>query len=186
MTRTRRKRLRPIAGALSPTPERMKLAGKGYDELTEATPGGLLQRTGAIRFWSPLENLYRNHLISSEQYSAGESFYRDWYLGHVASSQVTMKWSEYISGLSGGGDLDAAERKRFHAKRYAEANRWLNDLGISGVRKAVHGLVITDVNSEDVGRRFIGYRGQEKAAASGRTTIVIGLQLLAKFYGLVK
>lgn len=183
MSRTKRKRLRQVPGALLPTPERLAKASRSYDELTEASAGGVLKKTGAIRVWSALENLYRNRLISPEQYDAGEKLYRDWYLGHVASAQVTMKWSEYISGLGGEGNLDAAERKAFHAKRYAEANVQLDALG---VRKPVHWLVINDIKTEDVGRRFIGYRGKDKAAASGRTAVILGLQLLARFYGLIK
>lgn len=183
MNRTKRKRLRAIPGAILPTPERMAQA-TGFDEMAEATAGGMLKRTGAIRVWSALENLYRNRLITGPQYDAGEKFYRDWYLGHVASSQVTMKWSEYISGLGGGeGNLDAAERKAFHAKRYATANVQLDALG---VRKPVHWLVIHDIKPQDVGRRFRGYRGQRAATASGVTAVALGLQLLAKFYGLEK
>lgn len=179
----RKKRLRQVPGATLPTAERLRIA-EGYDELTEASAGGVLKKTGAIRVWSALENLYRNRLITHEQYDAGEKLYRDWYLGHVASAQVTMKWSEYISGLGGGeGNLDAAERKAFHAKRYAEANAQLDVLG---VRRPVHWLVINDIKPEDVGRRFIGYRGKDKAAASGRTAVAIGLQFLARFYGLIK
>jgi len=165
-----------------PTPERLR-AAPGYDELAEASSGGVLRKTGAIRVWSSLENLYRNRLITPEQYDAGEKLYRDWYLGHVASSQVTMKWAEYISGLAGQGNLDAAERKAFHAKRYAEANHLLDQLRI---RKPVHWLVINDIKPEDVGRRLRGYRGQRAASASGTTAVALGLELLAKFYGLVK
>ena len=182
MTRTRRKRLRTIPGALQPTPERMAQVGQTFDELTATVGNGMLRKTGAIRVWSALENLHRNRLISPGQYDAGESLYRDWYLGHVASQQVTMKWSEYISGL-GGGNLDAAERKAFHAKRYAQANTLLDQLG---VRKPVHWLVINDIKAEDIGRRYIGYKGKDKAQASGRTAVCIGLDVLAKFYGLVK
>jgi hypothetical protein len=178
----RNKRLRQVPGALMPTPERLKAAA-GYDELTEANAGGVLRKTGAIRVWSALENLYRNRLISPEQYDAGEKLYRDWYLGHVASAQVTMKWSEYISGLGGEGNLDAAERKAFHAKRYAQANLLLDQLRI---RKPVHWLVINDIKPEDVGRRLRGYRGQRAASASGTTAVALGLDLLARFYGLTK
>lgn len=179
----RNKRLRQIPGAILPTPERMAQAS-GFDEMAEATAGGMLKRTGAIRVWSALENLYRNRLITGPQYDAGEKFYRDWYLGHVASSQVTMKWSDYVSGLSGSdGNLDAAERKSFHAKRYAQANCQLDAIGI---RKPVHWLVINDIKPQDVGRRFRGYRGQRAATASGVTAVALGLQLLAKFYGLEK
>lgn len=185
MTRTRRKRLRVVPGAIAATPERLaKVAG--YDEMAEAMSSGMTRKSGAIRVWSALENLYRNRLISPEQYDAGEKYYRDWYLGHVASAQITMKWSEYISGIGGDGNLDASERKAFHAKRYSQANNLLDGLGIKGVRKVLHWLVINDVKPEDIGRRFIGYRGKDKAAASGRTAVAIGLQMLAKFYGLVK
>lgn len=183
MSRPRRKRLRAIPGAILPTPERMAQVN-GFDELAEATAGGMLKRTGAIRVWSALENLYRNRLITGPQYDAGEKFYRDWYIGHVASSQVTMKWSDYVSGLSGpGGNLDAAERKAFHAKRYAQANAMLEQLRI---RKPIHWLVINDIKPQDVGRRFRGYRGADRASAAGTTVVAIGLELLAKFYGLVK
>lgn len=183
MTRTRRKRLRHVPGTVGPTPERLAKAS-GIDEMAEATTGGVLKKSGAIRVWSALENLYRNRLISGPQYDAGEKLYRDWYLGHVASSQVTMKWSDYVSGLSGGGgNLDAAERKAFHAKRYAEANTLLDQLRI---RKPVHWLVINDIKPQDVGHRYRGYRGKERASAAGTTVVAIGLELLAKFYGLVK
>lgn len=184
MTRPRRKRIRQIPGAILPTPERMAQA-TGFDEMAEATAGGMLKRTGAIRVWSALENLYRNRLITGPQYDAGEKFYRDWYIGHVASSQVTMKWSDYVSGISGssGGNMDAAERKAFHAKRYAQANVQLDALG---VRKPVHWLVIHDIKPQDVGRRFRGYRGKERASAAGTTAVALGLELLAKFYGLKK
>lgn len=184
MTR-KKKRYRPVPGAITATPERMRLAGYAYDEMAEATAGGMLKKTGAIRVWSALENLYRNHLITGPQYDAGEKYYRDWYLGHMASSQVTMKWSDYVSGLSGGDNqsMDAAERKVFHVKRYAAANDLLEQIG---VRKPVHWLVITDIKPQDVGRRARGYKGQRAATASGVTLVALGLQALAKFYGLVK
>lgn len=178
----RNKKLRQIPGAILPTPERLKMA-VGYDELTEANAGGMLRKTGAIRLWSALEDLYRKKLITPEQYDAGEKLYRDWYLGHVAPSKVTMKWTEYISGLGGTGNLDAAERKAFHAKRYAQANLLLDQLR---VKKPVHWLVINGIKAEDVGRRLRGYRGQRAASASGTTAVALGLDLLARFYGLAK
>lgn len=184
MTRTRRKRLRQIPGAINPTPERMLKAGYCFDEMAEASAGGMLKKTGAIRVWSALENLYRNHLITPPQYDAGEKYYRDWYIGFQASSQVTMKWSDYVSGLGAdSGSMDAVERKVFHAKRFAAANGILEQMDI---RKPIHWLVIHDIHPQDVGRRLRGYRGKDKAAAAGTTAVALGLQALAKFYGLVK
>ena len=181
----RRKRKRALSGQiLAPTPERMRQAGYAFDELTEASGGGMLKKTGAIRVWSALENLYRNNLITGPQYDAGEKYYRDWYIGFQASAQVTMKWSDYVSGLAGGsGSIDAVERKVFHVKRFAAANQLLEQMDM---RKPVHWLVINDVHPQDVGRRLRGYRGKDKAAAAGTTAVALGLQALAKFYGLVK
>lgn len=184
MTR-RKKRPKTVPGTVPATPERIRLAGYGFDELAEATAGGMLKKTGAIRVWSALEDLYRNKRITGPQYDAGEKYYRDWYIGFMASSQVTMKWSDYVSGLGGSDNqsMDAAERKVFHVKRYAAANAILEQLDI---RKPVHWLVINDIKPRDVGSRFRGYRGADKAQAAGATAVAIGLQALAKFYGLVK
>ena len=181
----RRKRKRALSGQiLAPTPERMRQAGYAFDELAEASAGGMLKKTGAIRVWSALENLYRNRLITAPQYDAGEKYYRDWYIGFQAPAQITMRWSDYVSGLGAdGGSMDAAERRVFHVKRFAEANGLLERIDM---RKPIHWLVINDVHPQDVGRRLRGYRGKDKAAAAGTTAVALGLQALAKFYGLVK
>lgn len=181
----RRKRKRALSGQiLAPTPERMRQAGYAFDELTEASSGGVLKKTGAIRVWTQLENLHRNRRLTDIQYDAGIKFHADWYLGLQAGQSVTMRWSEYISGMRGGeGNMDAAERRVFHQRRYAEANKLLDELGI---RMAVHLFVINDIPAEHIGRKLNGYRGQRAATASGVTIIGIGLQRLARFYGLAK
>jgi hypothetical protein len=184
MTRNRRRRLGQIPGAVHATPERMAQAGEAYDEMSETLAGGTIKRSGAVRVWSALENLYRNGLLTGPQRDAGEKFYADWYIGFHAPSQTTMKWSDYVSGLGAdSGSMGAAERRVFHVRRFQDANRLLDTFEI---RKPIHWLVINDIVPQDVGRRFRGYRGKDKAASSGTTTIAIGLQGLAKFYGLVK
>jgi len=185
MTR-RRKRTGPQrqAEAIGPTPERLAQIGRACDPVTEADAGGMLKRTGAIRVWSQLENLHRNNLITTHQYDAGEQYHRDWYLGFQASAQVTMKWSEHISGMGGSATvLDAAERRAFHARRFAEANGLLDTIGL---RKPIHWLCISDIRPRDVGHRLRGYRGRDQAKAAGATAIAIGLDVLARFYGLIK
>lgn len=166
-----------IVGA---TPQRLKQIGRGYDVITEAQAGGMLKKTGAIRVWSQLENLHRNRLITPHQYDAGEQYYRDWYIGFQASAQITMKWAEHISGLTGGGDMDAAERKVFHMRRFVSANQLLETMGL---RKTIHWLCINDLRPRDVGHRLRGYRNRDHAKASGTTAVAIGLQALARFYG---
>jgi hypothetical protein len=168
---------------IKPTRQRMRRA-PGFDELTETQAGGTTRKSGAVRVWSQLENLYRNRRLTDEQYQAGQRYYADWWLGLEAGRSITMRWSEYISGLGGGeGNLDAAERRVFHAKRFAQANEVLDSLG---TRKAVHWLVINDTPAEAIGRKFWGYAGKHSAAAGAVTGISISLQRLAKFYGIVK
>ena len=168
---------------IKPTRQRMRRA-PGFDELTETQAGGVTRKSGAVRVWSQLENLYRNRRLTDEQYQAGQRYYADWYIAMHAGRGTTMRWSEYISGLAGGeGNLDAAERRVFHAKRFAQANALLEGLG---VRKAIHWLVINDTACEAIGRKFWGYRTKHKASASAATAASLALQVLAKFYGLVK
>lgn len=166
-----------------PTPERLAMIGDGFDNVTETVSRNQVRATGAVRVWSSLEHLYRNHAISEAEYDAGEQFYRDWFLGFHASEQTTMQWSEYIPGSGGSGDLDAAERRTFHARRFARANARLDEIG---VRKLVHWVVINGLNAEQVGRRWRGYRTRHKAAASGATAVSMALGVLAKFYGLAR
>lgn len=168
---------------IKPTRQRMRRA-PGFDELTETQAGGVTRKSGAVRVWSQLENLYRNRRLTDEQYQAGQRYYADWYISMHAGRGTTMRWSEYISGLAGGeGNLDAAERRVFHSKRFAQANALLEEMGI---RKAVHWLVINDTPCEAIGRKFWGYSGKHSAAAGAVTAIGVALQRLAKFYGIAK
>lgn len=167
---------------IRPTSERMRRV-RGYDELTEAQAGGVVRKTGAIRVWSQLENLYRNNRLTPEQYQAGQKYYADWWIGTEQGRGTTMKWSEYISGIGGSGNLDAAERRVFHSKRFAKANEKLEEIG---TRKAVHWLIINDIPCEQIGRKFWGYKTKFTASAGAVTAIGVSLEMLAKFYGLKK
>lgn len=167
---------------IKPNKHRLRRA-PGYDELTETQAGGVTKKSGAVRVWTQVENLYRNKRLTDEQYQAGLKYYADWWLGLEAGRSTTMRWSEYISGLGASGDMDAAERRVFHAKRWAEANKILEELG---VRKVIHWLVVNDIKPENIGRKHWGYSGRKTASAGAVTGISIGLQRLAKFYGMVK
>jgi hypothetical protein len=167
---------------VKPTRERMRRA-PGYDELTEVNAGGVSRKSGAVRVWSQLENLYRNKRLTDEQYQAGQKYYADWYLAGFQPN-VTSKMQEWIQNGGGGqGSMDAMERRVFHQKRFAQANALLEDMG---VRKAIHWLCINDTPCEQIGRKFWGYKTKHKASASAATAAGLALQLLAKFYGLVK
>jgi hypothetical protein len=167
---------------IKPTRQRMRRA-PGWDELMETQAGGTTRKSGAVRVWTQLENLYRNRRLTDEQYQAGQKYFADWYLAGFAP-RVTSRMSEWVQNNSGSpGNLDAAERRVFHAKRWAQANAILEELG---TRKAVHWLVITDTPAEAIGRKYWGYSGKHSAAAGAVTGISISLQRLAKFYGIAK
>lgn len=168
--------------AIKPTRQRMRRA-PGFDELTETQSGGVTRKSGAVRVWSQLENLYRNRRLTDEQYQAGQKYYADWYLAGF-SPRVTSRMAEWVQNMAGGSsNLDAAERRVFHQKRFAQANTILEDMG---TRKAVHWFVINDEPCEAIGRKFWGYSGRKTASAGAVTGIALSLQQLAKFYGLAK
>lgn len=167
---------------IKPTRQRMRRA-PGFDELTETQSGGVTRKSGAVRVWSQLENLYRNRRLTDEQYQAGQKYFADWYLAGF-SPRVTSRMSEWVQGAAGApGNLDAAERRVFHQKRFAQANVILEEMG---TRKAVHWFIINDTPCEAIGRKFWGYSGKHSAAAGAVTGLQISLHQLAKFYGLLK
>lgn len=187
MTR-KRKRLRHVPGTISPTPERMRQIGGDFDELAEATPGGLLKKTGALRVWTAMENLYRNGVITGVEKDAGDQYYRDYYIVHGGGLNVTMRWRDHVSGFgSGVSDLDAAERREFHRKRLHAANRMLKGLTADErFYKLIQWAVIEDCGSAEIGRRARGLRDRKRAGASGSAALSDALSILAKFYGLKK
>jgi hypothetical protein len=167
---------------VKPTRERLRRA-PGITEMVEVVGGGVTRKSGAVRIWSQLENLYRNRRLTDEQYQAGQKYYADWYLSGFAP-RVTSRMAEWVQNGGGGqGSMDAMERRVFHQKRFAQANAVLEGLG---TRKAVHWFVLGDTPAEQIGRKFWGYAGKHSASAGAVTGIAISLQQLAKFYGLVK
>ena len=166
---------------IRPTPERMRRIG-GYDELTETKAGGITRKSGAIKLWDPLENLYRNGGLTFEQYSAGRKYEADWYLAGFAP-RVTSRMQEWIQNWGGSpGNLDAAERRIFHQKRFAQANKLLE---LFDMRKVIHWIVIGEIPCEAIGRKEWGYRTRHKSNTAGRVDVARALQGLAKFYGLI-
>ena len=167
---------------VKPTPQRMRRA-PGFDELTETLPGGRTRKSGAKRVWTQLDNIYRNGRLSPEQHAAGLKYFTDWYLAGFAP-RVTSRMAEWVQNSgAGSGNLDSAERRVFHQKRFAQANIVLEEMG---TRKAVHWFLINDTPAEAIGRKFWGYKGKHSASAGAVTGITLSLQMLARFYGLVK
>jgi hypothetical protein len=167
---------------VKPTRERLRRA-PGITEMVEVVGGGVTRKSGAVRIWSQLENLYRNRRLTDEQYQAGQKYYADWYLAGFAP-RVTSRMAEWVQNMSGSpSNLDAAERRVFHGKRFAQANAVLEDMG---TRKAVHLFLINDEACEAIGRRLWGYKTRFTASAGASTALAISLQRLAKFYGLTK
>lgn len=166
---------------IRPTRQRMRLA-PGFDELTETQSGGVTRRNGAVRVWSNLEDTWRKRLITDEQFHAGQKYYLDHELGGF-NPRVTSRLAEWVQSSGASGDLDAAERRVFHQRRFAEANKILDGMG---VRKAMIWFVVCDHKLEAIGRKFWGYRGGRSASASSRVMVSMALQQLARFYGIAK
>lgn len=170
---------------VKPTRERMRKA-LGYDELTETQAGGVVKKSGGLVVWTPLENLYRNGGIDSYQRQAGIKFGVDHFLGYQAGKSVTMRWQEYISGYGAEtANLDAAERRVFHIKRFQEADKILIEMSLR-IRRVVHMFTIYDENAIDIGRAVTRFRAANTKSASATTLIQEGLNRLARFYGIIR
>ena len=79
--------------------------------------------------------------------------------------------------------LSPEEERSFRYHRFIEAARFI---GHAPTLEAILLLIceIAEASAADVGRSFIPYKQQQQAQAVGTTLIKIGLQRLAKFYGL--
>lgn len=166
---------------VKPTKERMAKA-VGFDELSETQAGGVLRKSGAVKLWTQLECLYRNDLLTYEEYRAGQIFYIDWDKSH-RGGRVTANYKEWIASFGVPPELDGFERRVFHSHRFQDANKILEEWN---ARKLVHWVCINDIPVEQVGRKHFGYKGQRSAQSSGRTALQMSLARLAKFYGLLK
>lgn len=166
---------------VKPTKERMRKV-IGFDEMVEAQSGGTLKKSGAIRLHGPILDIFKKRRITPEQFAAAEKYFADWYIAHGSQQRVTMKWQEYIGGgFSPAGNMDAGERRSFHAKRFAQANALLEELKL---RKPVHWMVICEQTAEQIGRLHWRYSGKHSAGTAAVVGIQSGLQRLAVFYGI--
>jgi hypothetical protein len=173
---------RPGDEIIRPTKERMRKS-IGHDEVVETTPGGLTRKNGAVRLVRHLDDLWKKGLVSDEEREAGYKFHIDHELAGY-SPRVTMDYRRMLGGTDRGQpDLDAAERREFHRKRWHQACKVLEEIKC---RKAMHWFLIEDIKLENIGSKFWGYGGQRASTASARATVSIALYRLARFYGLVK
>jgi len=165
-----------------PTKERLRKS-IGWREMVEVAPGGTTRKSGALREIRPLDDLRDKELITPEQYAAGYRYWVDHELSGY-SPRVTLDYRRMLGSLDHSRpDLDAAERREFHRKRWKKANDLLESIAC---RKPMHWLLIEGIKPENIGKKHWGYRGQRAASASAVTSIRIALFLLAKFYGLIR
>jgi hypothetical protein len=165
-----------------PTRERMRRM-IGHDEEVETLPGGTTRKSGAIREWSQLENLHRNNLISDEEYAAGRRYEIDHRMAGF-DPRVTLDYRRMLGSLDHSSpDLDAAERREFHRKRWHQANKVLKECG---TRKLIHWMIIENIAPQSIGRKHWGVRGKHTAAGRAVGAIQTSLYRLAVFYGLIR
>lgn len=162
-----------------PTPERLgKVSPKVVVRVVENEGGGHGRLTGT-KILSPLEELLHRERIEAREFEAARKFYVDWYFTE-RPSQAVMRWQEFVSSGASPGDLDQAERRSFHAKRFAGACQSLG---------AYHGavakmLVLDEMSLTQIGIRIFGFKSRNGAAGSGLAAAVGMLDVLARFYKL--
>ena len=162
-----------------PTPERLsKVKTAMVDVMETVTRGGALKMTGR-RIVTPLDDLRHHDRITEREHAAGMRYYAD-YVYAERPSQSVMRWQEFVSSSHTPGELDGAERKAFHSRRFADANAWLGKYLASIVRM----LVVEDMAAMEIGVAVFGYKHRNSASSAGVALASAGLERLASFYRL--
>lgn len=146
-----------------------------------------VRKNGAVYQIPTLVKMRRGNQIDMAEEKAGLMFAQDF--------AGTFRVSGLISSIYGkssrprGHDslpterLTPEEERSFRYCRFMDACK---AIGHGPSLEAVLLLIceIADSSAADVGRNFIPYKQQQQAQAVGTTLIKVGLQRLAKFYGL--
>lgn len=73
---------------VGPTPERLRMAGENVEPFNADIDGHKHYTTLRLTDNSRLDGMLRAGEITGDQYNAGDTFYRDWYLSGMAASGV--------------------------------------------------------------------------------------------------
>lgn len=161
------------------TPHSRTRAFKGFAEET---------REGAVRKVPILVQMRKRRQIDAIEERAGLMFATDMAGAHRVSGLLSSVYAR-ASRPRGMNLLPPSERmtpeeaRSFHYTRFNDACR---SVGHMPTIEALVFLVCeyAETSAAEVGRSFIDYKQQQQAQAVGMTLVKVGLQKLARFYGL--
>jgi hypothetical protein len=128
----------------------------------------------------PLKRLHARYIITDIQYSAGDRYYKHWYLSGLSSfgGGDFGRVGKSSSGPTYG--MAATEKQAYHRELYRLGEE---KLGI-GISSYVNSVVLQEQEPEAVGLRISGRTAVNQARAAAIEIVKIGLDRLADAYGL--
>lgn len=160
---------------IDPTPERLQKAGDAIEK----------GATGTVRLnEAPLERLRKRGAISEDQYQAGYRF-REIYHNAGLEAHYGSQDLNRIRSTDGPTYGMAASEFMANARgRYRAACDRLIDTSAVLIQ-VIHDIVCREHPPEEVGRFHLKENGRERAHVAGLTALRLGLDVLAKEFGIV-
>jgi hypothetical protein len=154
-----------------PTPQREAMAGDMVEEYTTES-GRKIKR---LLDGSVLELLNTRGSISGDQYTAGWSFFEDWYYSGMAASGAVDTEREVVDG---------GQHKPVTDKQLDAMFRWKRAIQAVGMvhSKALICLVLLDETPKSYGRRVYKRTQEKQATVAGITALVDALTALDYHY----
>lgn len=153
--------------SIAPTPEWIARHG---DRIERPHVDQTVKRH-AYRKVSPFEALYRHEDIDHEQWQAAQRLTKHW----LGSQGVDVRDSE------GGANGDYEFARTVHSREFAEACRVV---GTPQQWDALMTMLDETGTPEDLGRTWRRVRCRKQARAYGVSLIVLGLEQLARHWGI--
>jgi len=155
----------------SPTPERMRRAGRDFER---GDTGQITMRD------SPFERAFARNVITQEQYSAGQKYRHHWYhaglcdrIGSLDPNRIFAPDLALFSGMA------RTETQVFHRQRYREAAEAIGKIG----SHVLEWTVCREVALDQVGYS-LGWSGRAQAYAAALERVRAALDALCKLWGI--
>jgi hypothetical protein len=171
LARTRRDRQVVVEQRALPTPERSRRAGADFER----------GHTGQITMRdSPLERAFARHVITQEQYSAGQKYRHHWYhaglCGQLGSLDLNRIFATDLGTFSG---MAQTESQFFHRQRYREAADAVGKIG----SHVLDWAVCRETVLEQVGYT-LGWSSRAQAYAAAAERMKTALDELCGLWGI--
>jgi hypothetical protein len=160
---------------VGPTPERLRMAGENVEAFNADIDGHKHYTTLRMTDNSRLDGLLRTDEISNDQYNAGDTFFRDWYLAGMAASGVIDMAKDRVDCSVGEFMTD---RKLDALGRLDKVMKRMDRISLRPVLE----IVVFGMPFWAYGRRYCKQRNRSRAMDEGKKALIKALSGLAHIY----